>query len=204
MLVRTMHDIDPDQTIYRADPGEGAEIARALRHSSCGISPGGELAFSSNESEWAAFYADPFCSVIAPALVEIYSAASAGQFERVIDADARLVDALPSGAADRLKKEASEVFAAREGAKSMRALDRLAAAEHGASFTGAFAVHSAAFNVPLLHTLIAYLAVEWKAGVAQPVRPEDWERAFTAEVLDLKEPIAAVLSRCLRDRAFVA
>ena len=203
-----MHDTNNDAPIYRDLDGEGDEFRRALKHACAGLRPADRLLFDPTEGDWDSFYSGIFSEFIAAHFATVYSAAVAGEIERVAELDERFVKDLDGAARARLSASANTVFEARAGAAGMRLLDRLRERRPDCAFTTAFAAHAASFNVPLLHALMAYLAVEWRAGEEsvglELENSREWEKMFTGQLLSSPEPIRQILSRSLRGWAEVA
>lgn len=203
-----MHDTNDDMPIYRDRAGEGDEFRRAMSHACVGLRPHATIAFDPTECDWSTFYRDLFANAIAPHFISVYNASVAGKSEKVIALDEQFSGQVPATVRERLAKAAHTVFEARAGAAAMRLLDRLRERRPACTFTTAFAAHAASFHVPLLHALITYLAVEWRAGKLGETpgleNPDDWQTIFERELLAAPEPVSQVLTRNLCGWAEVA
>ena len=194
-----MHDNNQDFPIYRDAAGEGEELRRAMGHASAGLRPPGMLLFDPAEGEWAAFFSGIVAERIAAHFVTSYSAAAAGEVDRLLELDGCFAEGLDLDQRQRLAEATPCVFEAREGARAMRLLDRLRERCPQCAYTTAFAAHAAAFNVPLLHALLAYLAVEWRAGVEAGgealENSREWERMFGEQLLSCPLQVRQLLAR---------
>ena len=202
-----MHDTNSDLPIYRDHAGDGDELRRAMSHACVGLRPDAPLAFLADTGEWQTFYREVFSELIAPHFIAAYNAAVAGETERVITLDQEFASRISPESCDRLADAAAIVFDARSGAGAMHLLKRLRQRHPDCTFTTAFAAHAAGFHVPLLHALIAYLAVEWRSGQisTQPLeKSADWQKMFEQELLAAPEPVRQVLARNLCGWADVA
>jgi hypothetical protein len=204
-----MHDSNKDAPIYRDLSGDGGEFRRALQHACAGLRPCGALIFHPGETDWGCFYRSVFAEQVAPQFAAAHSAAGAGEISRLVALDERFGAALGAASRERLASAAPAVFEARAGAGAMRLLNRLQERRPGCTFTTAFAAHAASFHVSLLHALVAYLAVEWRAGheaggTLALENSREWEKMFAEQLLASPEPIRQVLARSLRGWAEVA
>jgi len=196
-----MHDTNDDTPIYRDQSGEGEELRRAMSHACVGLRPPTQISFDPAEGGWPTFYTDFFTTEIAPHFVAVYNAALAGESDKIIDLDQQFSRRIPKTISKRLADAASAVFEARDGAGAMRLLDRLRDRRPDCTFTSAFAAHAASFHVPLLHAIIAYLAVEWRSGKIEGTpgleKSGDWQTLFERDLLSAPEPVRQVLARNL-------
>lgn len=206
--LRFMHDIE-DASIYRDADGGGGEVLRAIRQASAGLHPGLPLGDYTQSGAWELFYAEVFSTHLAGHLVAVHGAAVRGEWDEIMRHESRLAGVLEEDLLARQRSAASAVFEARAGARALRQLEKLHAASDGeCCFLTAFAVHAAAFNIPLLQALIAYLSIEWRSGrgIGMPgvEIPAGWEKMFERELDSVVEPVNRVLARCLGNWADVA
>jgi hypothetical protein len=200
--------MNEDRSIYRDTAADGGEVRRAIRHCCSGIRPSGELLYVPGEMDWAEYWQGLFVPALAPHLVAVHAAATAGELDRVIAADSALATQLDEGQRGRLAAAAAGVFEARAGARGMRVLERLAAGHDDCLFPTAFAVHAAAFNVPVLHAVLGYLFVDWRAGSEGVGKAleflSEWEDGFFQQLDESPEPVGRVIARCMGQWADVA
>ncbi len=185
--------------IYRDVDGDGAEFRRALAGVCAGWRPPGALLFRGGAEVWPRFYADRFASGVAPHLVACYQAAMGGDHERLGALDSGFAGTLSKPERGRCEAAAAAVFAAGAGAQQLRVLERLRRARPGCTFPTAFAAHAAAFHVPLMHAIVSYLAVEWRAGMqaAGLEIPDGWEDVFAGHLLASPVSIREVFASSL-------
>lgn len=203
-----MHDVNADSSIYRDTAADGGEVRRAIRHCCSGIRPLGELLYVPGEADWATYWQVLFVPTLAPHLVAVHAAATSGELDRVIAADVALAAQLDEAQRERLAAAAAGIFEARVGARGMRVLERLAARDDACLFPTAFAVHAAAFNVPVLHAVLAYLFVDWRAGSERAGKSleflSEWEDTFFQQLDESPEPVGRVIANCIGQWADVA
>jgi len=197
-----MHEMNEEGSIYRDTAADGDETRRAMRLCCAGIRPRGALLYLPGEAGWGDYWDRLFVPALASHLVAVHAAASAGQFDRVVAQDGALGEKLDGGQRARLRDASAAVFEARAGARGVRVLEKLERSPGGCLFPTAFAVNAAAFNVPVLHAVVGFLFVDWRAGSESDglvlENSREWEDRFFAQLDASPEPVGAVVSRCMR------
>lgn len=197
-----VHDVNKKTAIYRDTAADGGETRRAIRLCCGSIRPGGALLYLPGEAGWVEYWDQFFAPILAPHLVAVHAAATAGHLDRVIAADEALGGKLDGAQRARLADASVAVFEARAGAREVRVLERLGRNPGGCLFPTAFAVNAAAFNVPVLLAGVGALYMDWRAGsesgglVLESAR--EWEDRFSAQLDVSPEPVGKVISRCMR------
>ncbi len=194
--------------IYSDESGEGQEILRAIRYSRVGIFPVSPLAFNEAETSWSHFFNGPFVDTLIPHFIHINQLVSQEFLKSVITEDEKFLDHLPEELSDRLREGSESIFAAREGARGMRFLRKLQEKSPDCSFTAAFVVNLAGFNIPLANGIISYAFMEWMAGKNRQGFPleniSECERLFFKESQQCSEKIRKVLAKYLSGSQIVA
>lgn len=195
-------------SIYNDSKGDGREILRAIRYSRVGVYPSDPLAYQENETSWDDFFRGTLSKALLPHFISISNFVEVGSMNKIIAEDGRLVDSLPDKLSERLCAGSEAVFAARDGAKGMQFLKNLQQSCERCSFTAAFAVHAAAFNIPLLQGMIAYAFVEWRVGKNQCSfgleNVSENEKLFLRESQHCSDRIRRILVRHTGSTAVVA
>ena len=161
--------ITDDGDALRGSAGDGAELARAVRISLCGIDLEHPASFlpaspATADFDWQAWLGDVFKDELGPAFVEVFLAAGQMQVRELMTVDAWLKG-------ERCREAGAALLDRLEQAKNCRVIERMRAilADRnvtGPHFTTAFAVECAEFHLPLRSALLSYLYGEWRCGMS--------------------------------------
>ncbi|MFT4550794.1 MAG: hypothetical protein ACI9UA_002762 [Pseudoalteromonas tetraodonis] len=185
-----------DGSHLRESAGDGAELARAVRISLCGIELGRPASFlpeslATADFDWQAWLRDAFAEDIGPAFVEMFQAAGAMQVKELMRAD-RWLKGESSRAAG------ASLLARLREAKKMRVVERmhtLLDGDEGPHFATAFAVECAEFHLPLRTAIVSYLYGEWRCGMSSLDQRGDLEAFAAAGGEVILKVVGAVLAR---------
>jgi len=164
------HQPEEENELLREADGAGAEIARAVRISLCGIDLGQPASFvpasiATAEFDWQQWLRGVFAESLGGAFVEIYQAAGQMHVREAFDIDNNLNTVV----GETSRSAGALLFQRLVEAKRLPVVDkfrRLLADGSGPNFFTAFAIECAEFHLTLRSAIISYLYGEWRCGMA--------------------------------------
>lgn len=163
------------EPIYQSIDDNADELSRAMRVCLMGSDIYEPLTFAPScgametfAKEWGDWRCELFDAILAQHLIHVYRLSQSGDARGIIVLDSKLHHQLEPGASDRSIMAGSQFHASMDGAKHVKALDKLRKAVLDQSMPGHhatfFACEAAAFNVPMIHLFPAFLFAEWRNG----------------------------------------
>lgn len=185
-------------TIYKDEYGDGHETFRAIRHSIVGICWSDSLVFDDVKESWSNFFNGPLKDTLLPHYNKIADLVNIGDHIALIEEDRKFLKKFDETISSKLIAGADAIFDAREGAKGMQILKKVRKNHKNCSFTAAFSIQCAAFNIPLLQSMIAYTFMEWACGQKR-IRfslenMDECEKFFRSEFPNLADRVGKWLS----------